>query len=143
MCQYDSNSILSYFCDLKNSKLDDLTSALTKDFGLDSLMIEFDGNLIYEKDKETEDMLKDPAVDEDEKEEIREELAMNNKKLGKTFETLKIENYDKVIINSASTYYVQLINSDKEPKLDVLKKGKPKPEPVVEEKKTTPKVVSH
>lgn len=46
-----------------------------------SLVIEAHGNLIYEYDHETAQMLNKDDLDEDEAEEIKDELAMNKKRL--------------------------------------------------------------
>ena len=65
-----------------------------------SLAIEVHDNLVYEHDAETAAMLEDKTLDADEREEIEEELQMNEKRLEKTLEAFKINSDDTIMVKA-------------------------------------------
>lgn len=121
-------------CQLASTKLKDLVTRLKADPELaltgKSLAIEVHDNLVYEHDAETAAMLDDSTLDADEREEIAEELQMNEKRLEKTLEAFKINNDDTIMVKADvkdrgdCVLFVQInAHSEPEMELQMLKKG--------------------
>lgn len=84
-----------------------------------TLLVEVHGNLIYEYDAENVTMIGEGNdLDADEVQEIKDELAMNEKRLNKTFEQLKILQDEMIMVKAdvksigERVFYVQVVKAD-------------------------------
>lgn len=133
VCADDSSSIVLAKCPL-TCKLKDLVEKLKSEADLaltgDSLAIEVHDNLVYEHDAETAAMLKDDSLDAEERQEIQEEVEMNEKRLDKTLEAFKVQSNDTIMVTADvkergdCVFFVQVMAQEAaQIELQLLKKG--------------------
>lgn len=133
VCSDDSSSIVLVKCPL-TCKLKDLVEKLKSEADLaltgDSLAIEVHDNLVYEHDAETAAMLKDDSLDAEERQEIQEEVEMNEKRLDKTLEAFKVQSNDTIMLKADvkergdCVFFVQvMVQEAAQIELQLLKKG--------------------